>query len=69
MNKQNRPEDILLQGTVERFAPTDKVTPLRPPGAFKVEAKTADQIEAPKPSEYLVKGIIEPKQTSGHLEK
>lgn len=64
MNKQNRPEDILAQGTVERFAPTDKVTPLRPSGAFKIEAKTADQIEAPKPSEYLVKGIIEPKQTS-----
>jgi hypothetical protein len=65
MNTQPRPEDILKQGTVERYAPIDdKVTPLRPPSAYKIEAVNAAQIEAPRPSEYLIKGIIEPAQTS-----
>jgi hypothetical protein len=64
MTKQPRPEDLLNQGTVERFAPIAKVTPTRTPGPFKIEAVNAAQIEAPKPSEYLIKGIVEPAQTS-----
>lgn len=64
MNKQSRPEDILKQGTVESYVPIDKVTPIRPPSEYKIEAVNAAQIEAPKPSEYLIKGIIEPRQVS-----
>lgn len=65
MKNKTRPDDILKQGTVERYAPIESnVTPLRAPGPYKIEAVNAAEIPAPKPSEYLVKGIIEPRQTS-----
>lgn len=65
MKNKTRPDDILKQGTVERYAPIESnVTPLRAPGPYKIEAVNAAEIPAPKPSEYLIKGIIEPRQTS-----
>ena len=49
-------------GKIETFDP--KVTPLRPTPAFKIEAVNAASVEPPKPSAYLIKGVIEPGQVS-----
>ncbi len=49
-------------GKIETFDP--KVTPIRPATAFKIEAVNAASVTPPKPSEYLIKGVIEPGQVS-----
>ncbi len=49
-------------GKVETFDP--KVTPIRPATAFRIEAINAASVAPPKPSEYLIKGVIEPGQVS-----
>jgi len=63
MKKQPQPEDTLKQGSVERFTPDQKVPPLRST-SLAIDIKWAENIEAPKPSQYLIKGIIEPRQVS-----
>lgn len=54
MNKQARPgpDDFTRNGTSERYGP------------FKIDIKWAVNVPAPKSSEYLIKGIIEPRQVS-----
>lgn len=65
MNKHTSPEDLTGRGTKESFAPIDeKVTPIRPTPAFKIDAVNAASVEAPRPSQYLIKGVVEPSQVS-----
>jgi hypothetical protein len=65
MNKPTNPNDLLKHGTSESFSPADnKVTPLRPVTGHKIEFTRAINLEPPKSSAYLIKGIIEPGQVS-----
>lgn len=56
---------VAQHGKVETFDP--KVTPLRPATTFKIEAINAASVTQPKPSEYLIKGVIEPGQGRGRV--
>jgi hypothetical protein len=59
MNKQTSPEEFLRHGTSERFGPGAKETPLYP-----IEIKWAENVAPPMPTQYLIKGIVEPRQVS-----
>ena len=65
MNKPTNPSDLLKHGTSESFSPTDnKVTALRSVTGHKIDISWAVNLEPPKSSEYLIKGVIEPSQVS-----
>jgi len=58
MNKVS-PETFIRHGTVETFTP-----PAANADGFQIKVVWADKIEPPRQSEYLLKGIIEPRQVS-----